>query len=84
MVAHRPISKILVGHRPKFQKWLLTDQFQKNLVGHQPKSIFFVGHQPKSKILGPPNRIKNLVGQLPGPSSENASRGKIESLTFRQ
>ena len=29
MVAHRPISKILVGHRPKFQKWLLTDPFQK-------------------------------------------------------
>ena len=29
LVDHQPFSKNLVGHRPKFQKWLLTDQFQK-------------------------------------------------------
>ena len=29
--------KKMVGHQPKFEKWLLTDQFQKERVGHQPK-----------------------------------------------
>ncbi len=53
---HKPISKIMVGHRPNFQKWLLTDQFQKDgwpptkfwkMVAHRPISKKMVGHQPK-------------------------------------
>ena len=62
MVAHRPISKILVGHRPKFQKWLLTDQFQKFWLATDQN--FKNGCSPTNfKNCGwPPNKIKILVG----------------------
>ena len=61
----KPISKIMVGHGPNFQKWLLTDQFQKN--GWPPTKIWkMVAHQPISKRKGwPPTKIWKMVAHQP-------------------
>ena len=75
MFAHQEFSEIMVGHLQKFEKWLLTNQFQKFWLATDqnfknrcsPTNFKNFGWPPtKIKNFGrPPNKIKNLVGSQP-------------------